>query len=49
LAEVLSDRYDPELYPAQRIEPKEGKLLWLIDESAAAKLPRELKTKYCEG
>ena len=49
LAEVLSDRYNPKLYPAQRIEPKEGKLLWLIDENAAAKLPRELKTKYCEG
>ncbi len=49
LAEVLSDRYNPALYPAQRIEPKNGKLIWLIDEAVAGKLPSELKTKYCEG
>ena len=41
LAEVLSDRYNPELYPAQRIEPKDGKLIWLVDEDAAARLSRE--------
>jgi len=41
LAEVLSDRYNPELYPAQRIKPKDGKLIWLVDDDAAAKLPRE--------
>ena len=49
LAEVLSDRYNPELYPAQRINPKDGKLIWLLDESAADKLPKKLKAKYCEG
>lgn len=49
LAEVLSDRYNPALYPAQRIEPKDGNLIWLVDEAAAGKLPGELKTKYCEG
>jgi 6-phosphogluconolactonase len=49
LAEVLSDRYNPELYPAQRIEPKDGKLIWLVDEAAAGKLPGELITKFCEG
>jgi 6-phosphogluconolactonase len=49
LAEVLSDRYNPELYPAQRIEPKDGELIWLVDEEAASKLPRELKIKFCEG
>ncbi len=49
LAEVLSDRYNPEQYPAQRINPKDGELIWLVDEDAAGKLPRELKTKFCEG
>ena len=49
LAEVLSDRYNPELYPAQRIDPKDGKLIWLIDEEAASKLPHGLIRKFCEG
>ena len=49
LAEVLSDRYNPELYPAQRINPKDGELIWLVDEDAASKLPRSLITKFCEG
>lgn len=42
LSRVLNDGYQPELYPAQRIEPKNGKLIWLVDEAAAAKLPKEL-------
>jgi 6-phosphogluconolactonase len=49
LAEVLSDRYNPELLPAQRIEPKDGQLIWLVDESAAHKLPKESTRKFCEG
>ncbi len=49
LAEVLSDRYNPELYPAQRIDPKDGELIWLVDEGAADKLPRKITRKYCEG
>ena len=50
LAEVLSDRYNPELYPAQRIDPKAGELIWLVDEDAAGKLPRKMKgLKFCEG
>jgi len=49
LAEVLSKRYNPELYPSQRIEPKDGKLIWLVDENAAGRLPKELTRKYCEG
>jgi len=43
LAEVLSDRYNPELYPAQRIDPKNGELIWLVDEDAASKLPEKIK------
>ena len=49
LAEVLSDRYNPELYPAQRIDPKDGELIWLVDDDAADKLPKKITRKYCEG
>jgi len=50
LAEVLSDRYNPAQYPAQRINPKDGELIWLVDEDAASKLPRKIKgLKICEG
>jgi len=49
LAEVLSNRYNPDQYPAQRIEPKNGRLIWLVDEDAASRLPGELKRKFCEG
>jgi 6-phosphogluconolactonase len=49
LSEVLSGRYNPELYPAQRIEPKEGRLIWLADEDAASRLPNKLISKFCEG
>ena len=49
LAEVLGDRFNPEKYPAQRIHPKNGELIWLVDEDVASKLPRELKIRFCEG
>ncbi len=49
LAEVLSDRYNPELYPAQRIDPRDGRLIWLVDEEAASRLPMELVRRFCEG
>ena len=49
LSEVLSDRYNPELYPAQRIDPKDGQLIWLVDEDAASRLPATLTRKFCEG
>jgi 6-phosphogluconolactonase len=49
LAEVLSDRYNPELYPAQRIDPRDGKLIWLVDEDAASRLPMDLVRRFCEG
>jgi 6-phosphogluconolactonase len=48
-AEVLSGRYNPELYPAQRIDPQNGKLTWLVDEAAASRLPRRLLRNFCEG
>jgi 6-phosphogluconolactonase len=43
LAAVLSDTHtgNPVQYPAQRIKPKDGRLIWLVDESAASKLPME--------
>jgi len=44
LAEVLSDRYNPEQYPAQRINPRDGELIWLVDAQAAGKLPRKNKS-----
>jgi len=45
LAEVLTDTHtrNPSKYPAQRIAPKEGQLIWLVDEAAASKLPQDLK------
>lgn len=50
LAEALSDRYNPQQLPAQRIDPKDGQLVWLVDESAASKLSRKIKGfKICEG
>jgi 6-phosphogluconolactonase len=49
LAEVLGERYNPELLPAQRISPKAGDLIWLVDEDAAGKLPKELTRRFCEG
>jgi 6-phosphogluconolactonase len=49
LAQVLSGRHNPELYPAQRIEPKDGKIIWLVDEDAAGRLPADLVRKFCEG
>jgi 6-phosphogluconolactonase len=39
LAEVLTGPRDPERLPAQLIRPADGKLLFLLDEAAAAKLP----------
>ena len=49
LAEVLSGRFNPEHYPAQRIEPKNGRTIWLVDEDAASRLPMDLVRKFCEG
>jgi len=40
LAEVLSGGYNPAKYPAQRIDPKDGRLIWLVDAAAASKLQK---------
>jgi 6-phosphogluconolactonase len=39
LAEVLTGPRDPERLPSQLIRPSNGKLLFLLDETAAAQLP----------
>ncbi len=50
LSRVLSDNYQPEQLPAQRIGPKDGNLIWLVDEGAASKLSNKIKgLKICEG
>ena len=38
LYHVLSDKHDPEFYPAQIIQPYDDKLYWWADEAAAADL-----------
>ena len=39
LHQVLEGKSDPPL-PSQRVQPSDGKLLWMLDEAAAAKLTR---------
>ena len=39
LHRVLQGPYDPETLPSQLIQPKNGKLLFLLDKDAAALLP----------
>jgi 6-phosphogluconolactonase len=41
LREVLFGERDTERLPSQLIRPRNGKLSFLLDEAAAAKLPRE--------
>lgn len=42
LTQVLSDISKMGLLPAQRIQPTEGELLWLVDEAAATSLTTEI-------
>jgi 6-phosphogluconolactonase len=44
LGRVLTGPRRPELYPAQRIEPKDGNLIWLVDKAAASQLPQNIFT-----
>jgi 6-phosphogluconolactonase len=39
LKNVLSGDYQPELLPAQRIQPTDGKTVWLLDEASGSELP----------
>lgn len=39
LARVLRGPYDPETLPSQLIQPRNGRLLFLLDRAAAAQLP----------
>ena len=34
VSHILSDNYDPDLYPAQVIKPVNGELFWFLDEAA---------------
>ena len=38
LAKVINGAYKPKLLPAQRIHPKEGNVIWLVDEAAGKEL-----------
>jgi 6-phosphogluconolactonase len=39
LATVLAGPHDPERWPAQRIHPSAGSVLWMVDAAAARRLP----------
>jgi 6-phosphogluconolactonase len=43
LKAVLEGPYEPEQLPAQLIQPKQGKVLWLVDPSAASMLVPQAK------
>jgi|SRR5215469_3707393 len=38
VSHILSDNYDPDMYPAQVIKPANGELYWFLDEAAATKI-----------
>ncbi len=38
LKKILSNTYTPTELPAQRIDPKDGKIIWFVDEAAASLL-----------
>jgi 6-phosphogluconolactonase len=40
IAEVLNPKANAASYPVQRVTPKDGALVWMLDEAAAAKLSR---------
>ena len=46
LKAVLEGPYEPDQLPAQIIEPKQGKVLWLVDPTAAAMLAPQAKRAF---
>jgi len=40
VSHILSDNYNPDLYPAQVIKPAQGELFWFLDEGAAMKVKK---------
>ena len=38
LSRVVNGEFEPKLFPAQRIQPIDGKIIWLVDEAAGSKL-----------
>lgn len=46
LKAVLEGPYEPDQLPAQIIKPKEGKVLWLVDPTAAAMLVPQAKRAF---
>ncbi|WP_162053151.1 6-phosphogluconolactonase [Pontibacter pamirensis] len=41
LQQVLEGERNPEKYPSQLIQPKQGELIWFVDESAASLLTKK--------
>jgi 6-phosphogluconolactonase len=41
LRQVLQGEFRPEELPSQNIKPKNGKLLWLLDENVAKLLDKD--------
>jgi 6-phosphogluconolactonase len=44
-AVVLGGGQNLESYPVQRIDPSDGKLIWLVDEAMASKLPKDMTAR----
>jgi 6-phosphogluconolactonase len=42
---VLEGGYQPDLYPSQLIQPRNGTLLWMVDEAAARLLSDHVRTE----
>ncbi len=41
LSRVLGKEHNPQQLPAQRIDPKDGEVIWLTDEAAASRLSKK--------
>lgn len=43
VAKILNPEPGQELFPAQMVKPTAGRVIWMLDEAAASKLPDEMK------